>query len=117
MLRFVRRFLSGKSNEKTEPPKEQKHTNPINEIQFLEGHTDIARILLKIDDKRFCSGGDDGQIIVWDSDNSIALQILKGHTKPVTCLLLLDRNTLLSGSVDRSIKVSKTTSLKRHNRR
>jgi WD40 repeat protein len=105
MLRFVRRFLSGKSNEKTEPPKEQKHTNPINEIQFLEGHTDIARILLKIDDKRFCSGGDDGQIIVWDSDNSIALQILKGHTKPVTCLLLLDRNTLLSGSVDRSIKM------------
>jgi WD40 repeat protein len=47
-------------------------------------------------------------IIVWDSDNGVALQVLKGHTKPVTCLLLLDRNILLSGSVDRSIKVTES---------
>lgn len=26
--------------------------NPINELQILEGHTDIVRILLKIDEQR-----------------------------------------------------------------
>jgi hypothetical protein len=33
--------------------KDQRLTNSINEIQFLEGHTDIVRLLLRIDQRRY----------------------------------------------------------------
>ena len=32
--------------------KDQRLTNSINEIQYLEGHSDIVRLLLRIDQRR-----------------------------------------------------------------
>lgn len=32
---------------------EEKQKNPINELQVLEGHGDIIRILIKVDELRY----------------------------------------------------------------
>jgi WD40 repeat protein len=85
--------------------KDQRLTNSINEIQFLEGHTDIVRLLLRIDQRRFCSGGDDGAVLVWDSDSGELLLRLVGHANQVTCLLLLDRDTLVTGGSDKTLRL------------
>eukprot|EP01113_Clastostelium_recurvatum_P019342 TRINITY_DN2280_c0_g1_i1.p1 TRINITY_DN2280_c0_g1~~TRINITY_DN2280_c0_g1_i1.p1 ORF type:complete len:672 (-),score=152.04 TRINITY_DN2280_c0_g1_i1:117-2132(-) len=84
---------------------EEGNTNTLNELQFLSGHTDIVRLLVKIDESRFASGADDGTIIVWNHATGERLVTLRGHTLPVTCMLLVQRNRLVSGSSDKCIRI------------
>eukprot|EP01102_Stenamoeba_stenopodia_P001604 TRINITY_DN11434_c0_g1_i2.p1 TRINITY_DN11434_c0_g1~~TRINITY_DN11434_c0_g1_i2.p1 ORF type:complete len:479 (+),score=70.36 TRINITY_DN11434_c0_g1_i2:150-1586(+) len=79
--------------------------NTINEIQVLEGHTNIVRFLLKIDSVRFASASDDGAIIIWSYQTGEQIALLKQHTHPITCLLLLSQNILISGSADKTIRM------------
>lgn len=79
--------------------------NAIDELQYLGGHSDIVRHMLRVDERRLASGGDDGTVQLWDHATGARLHALAGHSRPVTCLLLLDRGVLLSGSSDKAIRV------------
>eukprot|EP00727_Mastigamoeba_balamuthi_P014024 m51a1_g9244 hypothetical protein (536) ;mRNA; r:134272-136585 len=103
---FRRLWSSGDAIKEQQVP--ERSPNTINELQYLEGHEDIVRHLLRIDDSRLVSASDDGKIIVWDHRSGERLATLEGHTLPITCLLLLDRTTLLSGSSDKTIRVWST---------
>eukprot|EP01118_Nematostelium_gracile_P001959 TRINITY_DN12026_c0_g1_i1.p1 TRINITY_DN12026_c0_g1~~TRINITY_DN12026_c0_g1_i1.p1 ORF type:complete len:176 (+),score=33.81 TRINITY_DN12026_c0_g1_i1:117-644(+) len=79
--------------------------NPINEVQILEGHTDIVRYLVRIDENRICSGSDDGTLRIWNRTTGIEEGVLEGHTLPITCILLLQSNRIVSGSADKTIRI------------
>jgi len=106
---------SGAEEEKVPEPlefdNEGENLCHLNEIQLLSAHKDIVRVLLKIDDSRFASAGDDSSIIIWDSKTGKKKMTLTDHTLPITCLLLRpnsDRNeppVLISGSSDRTIRM------------
>jgi len=81
------------------------HTNTLNELQILEGHKDIVRLLVVLDNARIASASDDGTIMIWNFKTGIHIFTLQGHTRPITCLLLLDPHTLVSGSSDRTIRL------------
>ncbi|KAK7116743.1 WD repeat-containing protein 41-like [Littorina saxatilis] len=90
---------------------EQPH-NPYNELLLLHHHSDIVRLLLKIDDRRFVSAGDDNKAVIWEVQYGRKLATLIGHSHPITSLLLLeprkdsvDDYFLLTGSSDKQIKV------------
>lgn len=83
----------------------QKHTNPFNEITLLPGHTDIIRTMLLIDDDRFASASDDGQVIIWSTHDDSCQHCLVGHTQAVTCMLVVNNGqTLVTGSADRTLR-------------
>jgi len=93
--------FAGANNSSTDPSQQ----NTINELQILHGHTDIIRLLIKLDDNRFASASDDCTINIWNFQTGKKVFQLQGHTRPITCLLLLDRHTLVSGSSDKSIRL------------
>lgn len=80
-------------------------SNSLNELQILEGHKDIVRLLVVLDQARIASASDDGTIMIWNYQTGVQIFALSGHTRPITCLLLLDLHTLISGSSDRTIRV------------
>jgi WD40 repeat protein len=108
---FVSRLFNFRSStelkKKEEERQEAAPLNNINELQVLQGHTDIVRVLLKIDEQRLASASDDAKIIIWNHTTGEKLMVLEkgGHTVQVTCLLLLGRNKLASGSSDKTIKI------------
>jgi hypothetical protein len=59
MLGYIKSKLLGEQSPKPEKrsdsASEGSINNSINELQILEGHTDIVRILTKIDEMRFVS--------------------------------------------------------------
>jgi WD40 repeat protein len=104
-------------------------SNSLNELQILEGHKDIVRLLVVLDHarclpllytrppgsllisqksiaSRIASASDDGSIMIWNYQTGEQIFVLAGHTRPITCLLLLDLHTLISGSSDRTIRIS-----------
>ena len=52
MLDFLRNLISSDQARQRGSDFNQKKTNPINEIQILEAHQDIVRILLKVSEIR-----------------------------------------------------------------
>jgi WD40 repeat protein len=86
---------------------EDQPDNPFCNVQLLEGHADIVRVMVRVDDRRVATASDDGIIIVWNVQDGSRMETLLGHTKPVTCMiaLTLDGLRLLSASIDRSIRV------------
>jgi WD40 repeat protein len=99
-------------------PKEEiegASVNTIDEIQFLNGHTDIARYLIQIDSLRIASGSDDGKVIIWNLFNGEKLYTLKGHSSPITCMLILsvqesstkvkEKKLLVTGSRDKTVRI------------
>ncbi|XP_059148383.1 WD repeat-containing protein 41-like [Physella acuta] len=103
-----------KENNAPEPCEEvedgQPH-NPFTEILILHQHSDIVRLLLRINDRRFVSAGDDNKAIIWEVQYGRQIATLIGHTHPITSLLLLpsveggDDVFIVSGSSDRQIRV------------
>eukprot|EP01104_Vermistella_antarctica_P021282 TRINITY_DN951_c0_g1_i1.p1 TRINITY_DN951_c0_g1~~TRINITY_DN951_c0_g1_i1.p1 ORF type:complete len:591 (-),score=75.97 TRINITY_DN951_c0_g1_i1:213-1772(-) len=86
-------------------PTSGDHSNPIDEIQLLECHTDIVRFLVRIDNLRIASASDDGTVVVWNTLTGKKHLVLRGHTKPITCLLLLTSAVMATGSSDKTIRL------------
>ncbi|ESO01417.1 hypothetical protein HELRODRAFT_174976 [Helobdella robusta] len=69
-------------------------SNVFDQATVFKPHTDFARHLEKIDEKRhcqgyakkYCSGGDDGSIVIIDTEKRKIVQKLNGHTRPIACL-------------------------------
>lgn len=105
---------AGDSSE-LEKPDILEQGQPFNlytEIHLLNGHSDIVRKLIKLDNKRFASAADDATVIIWDIETGQKLLTLQGHSLPITCIMTLnapqglDRPILLlTGSSDRQIRV------------
>lgn len=92
-------------------PKGQPY-NVFTEIQVLSQHTDIVRLLLKIDDKRCVSAADDATAVIWDVQIAKKLFVLSSHTRPISCMMLLkpehgshEDAYLLTGASDKHICV------------
>lgn len=88
----------------------EESCNPYTELYFLQHHTDIVRHLLVIDDRRCVSAGDDGVVVVWDTQLCMKLSFFEAHSRPITCMLSIDgknkdSNLLITGSSDKHIKV------------
>ncbi|MGH0173922.1 UNVERIFIED_CONTAM: hypothetical protein FKN15_066393 [Acipenser sinensis] len=45
---------------------EEQPKNSYTELQVLKGHFDMVRFLVRIDDFRFASAGDDGIVLLWN---------------------------------------------------
>ncbi|XP_065909999.1 WD repeat-containing protein 41-like [Dysidea avara] len=77
------------------------------EVQILTGHSDIIRIITRLDDRRFITASDDTTAIVWNMETGSTECVLRGHDHPITCSLLLVPQTsiVLTGSSDKTIRV------------
>ncbi|XP_064609365.1 WD repeat-containing protein 41-like [Liolophura sinensis] len=102
---------STKQKDEVESLSEQVF-NPYTELQVLQGHGDIVRLLLKIDNTRFASAADDNTAVIWNIKTAQKSCVLYGHTRPVACMLLLAPSSegfedpmLVTGSSDKQIKV------------
>ncbi|KAK7481356.1 hypothetical protein BaRGS_00027436 [Batillaria attramentaria] len=120
-MSVLQRFFNLSPKEKEKVPETQvaatsveagQPHNPYSELLLLQHHTDIVRLLLKIDDRRFVSAGDDNKAIIWEVQYGRKLATLVGHSHPITSLLLLEPRVdsvddyfLLTGSSDKQIKV------------
>eukprot|EP01114_Cavostelium_apophysatum_P013741 TRINITY_DN3396_c0_g1_i1.p1 TRINITY_DN3396_c0_g1~~TRINITY_DN3396_c0_g1_i1.p1 ORF type:complete len:525 (-),score=127.93 TRINITY_DN3396_c0_g1_i1:58-1632(-) len=108
MFDFLKNKLLRDSDSKGNKPDDvngDKRRNPINEIQVLEGHQDIVRFLIKIDELRLASASDDGTIKLWNRITGECLETLTGHTHPITCMILLETNIIVTGSADKTIRL------------
>ncbi|KAF4016990.1 hypothetical protein G4228_008921 [Cervus hanglu yarkandensis] len=55
---------------------EEQTQNPYTELLVLKAHHDIVRYLVRLDDYRFASAGDDGIVVVWNAQCLAVLQRL-----------------------------------------
>jgi len=93
------------SKQRSREDLDELQKNPLNEIQILEGHTDIVRLLIKVDGSRLASASDDGNIIIWNCLNGRRITTLKGHSLAITCIALIGAGKLISGSADKTIRM------------
>lgn len=86
---------------------EAEHDQHPREVRVLAGHSDIIRIVARVDDKRFVTASDDATAIVWNTETGCKECVLRGHGHPISCLLLLIPQTcvVLTGSFDKTIRV------------
>ncbi|CAH1255676.1 WDR41 [Branchiostoma lanceolatum] len=68
---------------------EHQPRNPYTEIQVLQNHSDIVRLLHAVDSSRFVSAGDDGTAILWHTQTGRRHFTFSGHDRPITAMLLL----------------------------
>ncbi|XP_005090701.1 WD repeat-containing protein 41 [Aplysia californica] len=118
---MLHRLLASSSSERLRPREEviepceevedgQPH-NPYTEILVLQHHSDIIRILLRINDRRFVSAGDDNKAVIWEVQYGKRIATLMGHTHPITCLLVMpadddnEEPVIISGSSDKQIRI------------
>ncbi|GFS18885.1 WD repeat-containing protein 41 [Elysia marginata] len=115
-MALLQRFLAPRREEIEEPCEEVEEgqpNNPYTEILLLQHHTDIVRILLRLNDKRFVSAGDDNRAVIWDIQTGQRIAVLTGHSHPITCLLHLaatgtelhKRALIVSASSDKQIRI------------
>ncbi|KAH9518358.1 hypothetical protein Btru_016515 [Bulinus truncatus] len=111
LLNPTERNKKEETSEPCEDVEEGQPHNPYTEILILQYHTDIVRLLLRINDKRFVSAGDDSKAVIWDVQYGRRLTTLLGHTLPITSLLLLPSSEgdgdglIVSGSSDKHIRI------------
>ena len=75
-------------------------------LSRIEGHRGAVRSLKFTADNSLISCGNDGTIIIWNTDDYSQANILKGHTKPVSSILLTnDDSSIISGSWDGTIRI------------
>ncbi|XP_040081853.1 WD repeat-containing protein 41 isoform X3 [Oryx dammah] len=90
---------------------EEQTQNPYTELLVLKAHHDIVRYLVRLDDSRFASAGDDGTVVVWNAQTGEKLLELSGHTQKITAIITLpcletceEKNQLiLTASADRTV--------------
>lgn len=91
---------------------EEQPKNCFTELQVLKGHFDIVRYVVKIDDIRFASAGDDGLVLVWNVETGERLLELRGHTQQITAMVAytitqddITHTSLITASSDRSVSL------------
>ncbi|XP_069912407.1 WD repeat-containing protein 41 isoform X2 [Oryctolagus cuniculus] len=91
---------------------EEQTQNPYTELLVLKAHHDIVRFLVRLDEYRFASAGDDGIVVVWNAQTGEELWELTGHTQKITAVAALpsldscgERPLLLTASADRTVGV------------
>ncbi|XP_031216448.1 WD repeat-containing protein 41 isoform X5 [Mastomys coucha] len=92
---------------------EDQGQNPYTELLVLKAHRDIVRFLVRLDDFRFASAGDDGIIVVWNAQTGEKLLELRGHTQKITAVIAFpsqdpceaSSQLLLTASADRTVGV------------
>ncbi|KAG8456512.1 hypothetical protein GDO86_002335 [Hymenochirus boettgeri] len=67
---------------------DEQTQNPYTELSVLQGHNDIVRFLVQIDDCRFASASDDGSVYIWDVQTGDILVELHGHTQKITAVVV-----------------------------
>nr|KAF6356407.1 WD repeat domain 41 [Myotis myotis] len=93
---------------------EEQTQNPYTELLVLKAHHDIVRFLVRLDDYRFASAGDDGLVVVWNAQTGEKLLELNGHTQKITAIITFpsleaceEKNQLiLTASADRTVIIS-----------
>ncbi|XP_014405473.1 PREDICTED: WD repeat-containing protein 41 isoform X2 [Myotis brandtii] len=93
---------------------EEQTQNPYTELLVLKAHHDIVRFLVRLDDCRFASAGDDGLVVVWNAQTGEKLLELNGHTQKITAIITFpslevceEKNQLiLTASADRTVIIS-----------
>jgi WD40 repeat protein len=71
----------------------------------LNGHTDVIRSILVIDELRICSCSSDKTMKLWNVSTGTCERTLEGHTDEINSAVLLFDGRLCSVSDDRSIKI------------
>uniref|UniRef100_A0A8C6V032 WD repeat domain 41 n=1 Tax=Neogobius melanostomus TaxID=47308 RepID=A0A8C6V032_9GOBI len=91
---------------------EEQPQNCFTELQVLKGHFDIVRFLVQIDDFRCASAGDDGLVLVWNTETGEKLLELRGHSQQITAITtfkcrnaLTTQTMLITASSDRSLSL------------
>ncbi|KAE8636099.1 hypothetical protein XENTR_v10002838 [Xenopus tropicalis] len=79
---------------------EEQTQNPYTELSVLQGHNDIVRFLLQIDESRFASACDDGSVFIWDVQTGDILCELRGHTQKITAIVAWGASDILQGKTD-----------------
>lgn len=105
---FTKKFLTSPREPIVAPSRED---NPLTELLFLSGHSNIVRLLTPLEGRRLASADDDGYIKVWNCDTGALVCTLydqEGKGLPTTCMLALDRVALASGSADKEIRIWNT---------
>lgn len=89
-------------------------TNPLNELQILEGHNNFVTHLIQVDAHTIASSDDSGLIIIWARATGEALQSLEGHSLQVNFMLMLSGKRLVSGSSDKTVRVIFCKKISKH---
>ncbi|OCU02421.1 WD repeat-containing protein 41 [Xenopus laevis] len=79
---------------------EEQTQNPYTELSVLQGHNDIVRFLLQIDECRFASACDDGSVYIWDVQTGDILCELHGHTQKITAMVVWGASDILHGKTE-----------------
>ncbi|XP_057305846.1 WD repeat-containing protein 41-like [Hydractinia symbiolongicarpus] len=92
--------------------------NRFNEIQILNGHTDVIHSIIKIDENRVLSTSHDKKGIVWDCETGDILCELVGHTRAISSAILIENyldeqksfcDVIVTASSDQTIRVWELT--------
>ena len=93
----------------TQSSTQQVLTNPITEVQVLEGHKERIRCLIDINSSLIASGADDGSLFIWNTASGFKIHSLEGHRLPITCLFHIKSTSgeeyLISGASDHTARV------------
>src|SRR5262249_7076536 len=66
----------------------------------------VLAVALSADGRRAASGGDDGNVTLWDPATRTATRTLPGHTRPVRAVALSgDGSRVVSGGQDGTVRV------------
>lgn len=71
----------------------------------LEGHHGGVSCLLKLNEDRFISGGDDTMLALWKLSKQKHIHVFTGHKTGICCLAKLNAEIIASGSLDGAIKL------------
>ena len=72
---------------------------------MLEGHTDLVRSVVLLDDGRVLSWSNDTTLRLWDAQTGESLAVLEGHQDEVVGVLPLGQDRLLSWAEDNTLRI------------